>query len=71
MALRRAQRWLRDVTRAELGDLFERYRDAAPGRPRMSFAMAEEWFIRYTRGGPTTRPFRHPYHWAAFVFSGI
>ena len=71
VALRRAQRWLRDVTQAELSDLFARYRGAAPNRPRMPFAMAEEWFLHYTLGDPTTRPFRHPYHWAAFVFSGI
>ena len=71
VALRQAQRWLRDVTQAELGDFFERYRGTAPDRPRMPLGVAEEWLIRFKRGDPAAQPFRHPYHWAAFVFSGI
>jgi CHAT domain-containing protein len=71
VALCKAQRWLRDVTKGELRELFGRYRDAAPDGPRMPFAVAEKWFTHYTLGDPTARPFEHPYHWGAFVVSGI
>ena len=48
VALRQAQRWLRDRTEAEIAPLLD----------------------RRTRN-PAHRPFSHPYHWAAFSYTGV
>lgn len=72
-ALRRAQLWLRDVTNAELSELFDKYKMTAPNRPeqsRMAFALASERFREHTLRDPNERPYGHPYYWAPFVFYG-
>lgn len=73
-ALRRAQQWLRNVTNAELSELFERFKQAAPDAPeqsRMIYALAKEKFRDYTLNNPNGRPFAHPYYWAALAFYGV
>jgi len=71
-ALRKAQLWLRDVTNAELSELFDFYRQTAPDRSsaRMAFELAQERFREYTLRDPNERPYAHPYYWAAFAFYG-
>jgi CHAT domain-containing protein len=71
-ALRKAQAWLRDVTNAELTDLFDGYRKAAADRPesRMAYPLAQDRYRKYVLGKPDGRPFVHPYYWAPFVFYG-
>jgi CHAT domain-containing protein len=73
-ALRRAQCWLRDVTNAELSELFDHYSSTAPDRPttRMPYQAAQAAFRQYAlRDDPEAKPFAHPYYWAPFVFSGV
>lgn len=72
-ALRKAQLWLRDVTNAELGELFAKYKLAAADRPstRMAYALASDKFREHTLRDPNERPFAHPYYWAAFAFYGV
>ena len=73
-ALRKAQLWLRDVTNAELSELFQRYKQTAPDAPagsRMAFELAREKFLKYTLDDPDERPFRSPYYFAPFVFYGV
>jgi CHAT domain-containing protein len=73
-ALRQAQLWLRDVTNAELGELFDAFRKNTPDAqvsPRMPHALASQEFRKYTLDSdPKGRPFAHPYYWAAFAFYG-
>jgi len=70
-ALRAAQRWLRNVTNAELSAVFDVKRRTAPDRPRMAYQVAREQFRRYTLNQPTARPFSDSYFWAPFVLTGI
>jgi CHAT domain-containing protein len=73
-ALRQAQLWLRDVTNAELSELFARYKLSATDRPtatRMAYEMASEKFREHTLRDPHERPYAHPYYWAPFVFYGV
>lgn len=71
-ALRQAQLWLRDVTNAELSELFAQYKATAADAPnRMAYATAQENFRLHTLRDPNERPFAHPYYWAAFAFYGV
>jgi CHAT domain-containing protein/tetratricopeptide (TPR) repeat protein len=71
-ALRKAQLWLRDVTNAELSELFDMYRKATPNlSTRMTYELAQERFREHTLRDPNDRPFAHPYYWAAFAFYGV
>jgi CHAT domain-containing protein/tetratricopeptide (TPR) repeat protein len=73
-ALRKAQLWLRDVTNAELSELFARYKLTATDRPtstRMAYEMASKKFREHTLRDPDERPYAHPYYWAPFVFYGV
>jgi len=69
-ALRHAQRWLRDVTNAELSELFNRFKQGASEQSRIAYALARGKFREYTLKNPDERPFTHPYYWAAFAFYG-
>lgn len=64
-ALCRAQRWLRDVTRQELGDYYASF----IGRMADDEARHARAAIRWG-GEPGERPYSHPYYWAAFTFTG-
>lgn len=73
-ALRKAQLWLRDVTNAELSELFAKYKLTATDRPastRMAYEMASEKFREHTLRDPNEKPYAHPYYWAPFVFYGV
>lgn len=64
-ALRDAQVWLRDITRAEIGEIFKR--QALQGDVDAAIAYSE-----FMLGGdPSEKPYAHPYFWAAFSSSGI
>jgi CHAT domain-containing protein len=70
-ALRNAQIWLRDVTNAELADLFAEYKmNAEDATTRMAYATAQERFREHTLAEPSAKPFEHPYYWAAFAMYG-
>jgi CHAT domain-containing protein len=64
-ALCQAQRWLRDVTRRELGAYYASFIRRLP--PQEAQAARAELSIG---GDPDDRPYSHPFHWAAFTFSG-
>ncbi len=74
-ALQSAQRWLREVTNAELSELFHARRETAPDRPRgasrMPYEQAVEQFTRHALDNPNDRPFAEPRFWAAFTFHGV
>jgi CHAT domain-containing protein/tetratricopeptide (TPR) repeat protein len=64
-ALRAAQLWLRDLTRAELGDYYQSFY-------RISADQAKAEFAKVMLGGaPDDRPYASPYYWAAFTFNGV
>ncbi len=72
-ALQATQRWLRQVTVAELSNLFADYRAAAPDAPtgRMAYALAQEKYIDFTLAeNQDETPYADPYFWAAFSFYG-
>ncbi len=75
-ALRRAQRWLRDVTADELLEYFERHKAIHEARrrtaeKRMPEEVAAQGVIRFALLDADERPFADsPYHWAPFVFVG-
>jgi CHAT domain-containing protein len=71
LALHRAQQWLRDVTCAELSDLFDKYRHAKTNQSHIDCAWAQDAFRYYTLRPSNERPFSDPYFWAAFTFHGI
>jgi len=66
-ALRAAQRWLRDVTNEELGQVFQARQETGPDRPRMSYYALG----RRTTGNAQAKPFSSPRFWAAFTFHGV
>jgi CHAT domain-containing protein/tetratricopeptide (TPR) repeat protein len=68
-ALGQAQKWLRRATAQELGlaERFERFAEASSGAMRDSALEA----VERHRQHPDRKPFAHPFHWAAFVFSGV
>ncbi len=68
-ALRQAQRWLRDVTAAELADRFSAERLATLGL-KLPPAIISEGYRRFVDHDGPPRPFREPYYWAGFVFNG-
>ena len=73
-ALRKAQLWLRDVTNAELSELFAKYKLTATDRPastRMAYEMVSEKFREHTLRDPNEKRYAHPYYWAPFVFYGV
>jgi CHAT domain-containing protein len=69
-ALQQAQIWLRDTTNAEKADCFgaELRESSATAMPvPLAEALLREALLRH----PTAeRTFDHPFHWAAFAFTG-
>lgn len=68
-ALRKAQLWLRDVTNAELSELFNEYRK--PPHSQTVRSIAQEQFRYCATRDPRERLYAHPYYWAAFAFYGV
>ena len=74
-ALRRAQRWLRDLTNAGLEAYLARHEAIARARResvrRMPSALIGELLIRaYAAVDPQAQPYVEPYYWAPFTFHG-
>jgi CHAT domain-containing protein len=77
-ALRRAQIWVRDTTNKEKADYFSQFVPALTGAaaggapndasPAVAQGLYLELMLDYE---PDQRDFAHPYHWAAFGFTGI
>ena len=71
-ALRRAQLWLRDdVTAGKLVTYFDAEQDLLLNATKMPAAMVNDQFVRFATLPADSRPFSHPYYWAAFTFSGV
>jgi CHAT domain-containing protein len=71
-ALRKAQLWLRDLTNAQLADIFHSYRKAAVHRAGgIPLELAQSQFQNFALGPTKERPYSHPYYWAAFAYFGI
>jgi CHAT domain-containing protein len=69
-ALRQAQIWLRDSTNAEkLAELKINIPELNP--TRMAPDTARQLFHELTLENPDDRTFSHPFHWAAFGYTGI
>jgi tetratricopeptide (TPR) repeat protein len=67
LALRKAQLWLRDATASDM-KLSETYkRILHDSRGQDAEAMKR---MHYYRAMPDVQPFKHPYYWAGFVFTG-
>ena len=63
-ALYKAQLWLRDATRDEIGKYYQSHL-------RMTNEQANEGYTEITtRGAPNEKPYAHPFYWAAFTFTG-
>jgi CHAT domain-containing protein/tetratricopeptide (TPR) repeat protein len=73
-ALRRAQIWLRDeMTAQEIARRCEAQIKEFEGRKELVppwLSRAKRKYTRMTRKAPASRPFAHPFYWAAFVLSG-
>lgn len=67
-ALREAQMWLRDVTASVLSAHFSDVRKRAAQGPE--YDSASRAWRRFAALEPESRPFEHPYFWAAFTLSG-
>ena len=69
-ALRAAQQWLRNVTRAQLRDyLTEKMHAYADPRVPDALRIAS-LKVRFEGGEEEERPFAHPFNWGAFYFTG-
>ncbi len=70
-ALRDAQRWLRDdLTAGDLQSRFSAERKKLLAGHRFSADMVIQQYRRFAEMDPDDRPFKHPFYWAAFTFSG-
>jgi CHAT domain-containing protein len=62
-ALRKAQLGLREVSAAEIGEHYLSYL-------RMNAESAQSAWLDLLRSRPESKPFSHPYFWAAFIMIG-
>ncbi len=74
-ALCRAQRWLRDLTMHDLEEYVARHeaiaRAHAEAGDRMSDSLSHALNLKvFTADNPDAQPFRDPYYWAPFTFTG-
>jgi len=65
-ALRKAQLWLRDLTRSEIGQ--ELLSQIRKGQNTHLWRVCLDTL---TKGTPDETPYSHPYYWAAFVLIGV
>jgi len=70
LALREAQRWLRDTTNREKADYFRRDIPTL-STGKMPEMIAADFFSRATMRRPADRDFAHPFWWAAFYLTGV
>jgi CHAT domain-containing protein len=70
-AFRDAQIWLSNLTADELAERFgDEVESAMSGDPRIPLETASTAYVRFAFQDAANRPFAHPFHWAAFTFSG-
>jgi CHAT domain-containing protein/tetratricopeptide (TPR) repeat protein len=66
-ALRKAQLWLRDRTGPELAAYLKKCHPAQAQDPNSELAKSIEEF----EDSPKQYPLAHPFHWAAFTYTGV
>ena len=70
-ALAGAQRWLSRATNEELSRFYDRHKSTGEARQAIPAVIAKRQFrLHTTASDPRARPYEHPYHWAAFTFTG-
>lgn len=69
IALREAQKWLRDMTISEIEKLLEKYKPYI-SRWRKGKQLLLEEQLNLVRNKGISKPFKHPYYWAAFIAIG-
>jgi CHAT domain-containing protein/tetratricopeptide (TPR) repeat protein len=70
-ALAGAQRWLSRATNEELSGFYERHKNTSEAQPAIPADIARRQFRLHTMATDQhARPYCHPYHWAAFTFTG-
>ncbi len=69
-ALRAAQQWVRDTTNAEKATYFK---TALTGQPNVNVpgSTADYLYKQMLLSRPDQRDFAHPFHWAAFSYTGV
>lgn len=70
LALREAQRWLRDTTNWEKAEYFKRDVPVLSAT-RMPETVAIDLYVDRMQTEPDARPFTHPFWWAAFYLTGV
>ncbi|MBN3957372.1 MAG: CHAT domain-containing protein [Nostoc sp. NMS8] len=74
-ALRQAQQWVRDTTNEQkydyLKDAFQKLVNTQQISAQEVDGLLREFMLRYTfPDGPQGKSFAHPFHWAAFSYTG-
>ncbi len=69
-ALRQAQQWVRDTTNGEKADHFENFLPVF-STTRMATSTADALWHELILENPDERNFSHPFHWAAFTYTGV
>ncbi|MCL4299202.1 MAG: CHAT domain-containing protein [Anaerolineae bacterium] len=68
-ALREAQLWVRDMSIKEAAEYAEKcYQRSQDNAALLDFVKRYRYQVEQN---PTTRPFEHPYYWAAFTMNGV
>ena len=70
IALRAAQRWLRDVPASELSEHFRAERQKSDEERAAPYDAVSAAWRRFAALDPATRPFASAMYWAAFVYCG-
>ncbi|MGG6239686.1 CHAT domain-containing protein [Nodosilinea sp. AN01ver1] len=76
IALTQAQQWVRDTTNQQKYDYLKSHFQALVSQGHMSEQevnlLLSEFMIHYIyEDGPNSRSFAHPFHWAAFSYTGV
>jgi CHAT domain-containing protein len=76
VALRQAQQWVRDTTNQEKYDYLKNHFQALARTQQISEQevnnLLRDFMIQHIyQDGPESRSFAHPFHWAAFSYTGV
>ena len=69
-ALRQAQQWVRDTTNREKIAYFKNFM-AIQSTTTMPASTADYLYKSLILSRPDARDFSHPFHWAAFTYTGV